>query len=113
MICAADGAKGLECDCREKRTQAMRGRNLGRDISVDSAPMVRAVSASRYLPRLHFKAHWTQEFMPQKIHRQIDTQFHLQCCRSETRCFSRLGWVVAKFLPTDSAEEPIIQTPGQ
>ena len=31
---------------REKRTQALPGRNLGRDISVDSEPMVLANGAS-------------------------------------------------------------------
>ena len=44
----------LACEGREKRTQALRGRNLGRDIPADSAPMVRAVSASLCLSGLPF-----------------------------------------------------------
>ncbi len=38
----------------------------GRDIAVDSAPRVPAGSTSSYLSSLLFKAHGTQEFMPQK-----------------------------------------------
>jgi hypothetical protein len=64
----------LACEGREKRTQALRGRNLGRDIPADSAPMVRAVSASLCLP---FPPHWTQELMPSKIHRQTAGQIQI------------------------------------
>ncbi len=81
----------IEKGCREKRTQALRGRNLalrgpnlarrgrnrGRDISVDSAQMVPAGSTSSYLSSLLFKAHWTQEFMPQKLHLQSGSDFPL------------------------------------
>jgi hypothetical protein len=49
-------------------TQALRGRNLGSDIPVDSVPIVRAVSASRFRGDCFLKAHWTQEPMPQKSH---------------------------------------------
>ena len=49
------GSLSIHWKIRERPTQAMRGRNLGRDISVASAPMVRAASASLCSPRLPFK----------------------------------------------------------
>jgi hypothetical protein len=67
----------LACEGREKRTQALRGRNLGRDIPADSDGMVRAVSASLCLPGLPFPPHWTQELMPSKIHRQTAGQIQI------------------------------------
>src|SRR6056297_313829 len=44
----------------------MRGRNLGRDIPVDSAPVVRLMAGKFTLAGHPFFAHWTQEPMPQK-----------------------------------------------
>jgi len=44
----------------------MRGRNLGRDIPVDSAPVVRLMPGKFTLAGHPFFAHWTQEPMPQK-----------------------------------------------
>jgi len=38
---AADVETWYSRQCREKPTQALRGRNLGRDIPVDSAPIAR------------------------------------------------------------------------
>ena len=52
---AADVETWYSRKCREKPTQALRGRKLGRDIPVDSAPMVRAVSTSLCSPKLPFK----------------------------------------------------------
>jgi len=51
---AADVETWYSRKCQEKPTQALRGRNLGRDIPVDSAPMVRAVSTNVAPPRLIF-----------------------------------------------------------
>ena len=51
---AADVETWYSRKCREKPTQALRGRKLGRDIPVDSAPMVRAVSTNVAPPRLLF-----------------------------------------------------------
>ena len=51
---AADVETWYSHKCRKKPTQALRGRNLGRDIPVDSAPMVRAVSTNVAPPRLRF-----------------------------------------------------------
>ena len=51
---AADVETWYSRQCREKPTQALRGRNLGRDIPVDSEPMVRAVSTNVAPPRLLF-----------------------------------------------------------
>ena len=92
---------------REKRTQALRGRNLGRDTSVDSAPRVRAVSASLCPSRLSFSAHWTQELMPPKIHFQTGVHFQTRIDASKTSGLPSQSLQILENGPTDSADEAI------
>jgi len=90
----------------------MRGRNLGRDISVDSTLMVQVASASQVSPRLLFNVHWTPESMPEKIPLKTELTFIGAVFLHKHSVFRVLTMSVAHFYPQILRKSQIFSADG-
>jgi hypothetical protein len=64
----------------EKRSQALLGSNLTRDIQADGAPMARPASGGKSSEAVAFEPHWTPERIFEKILRRSRISPIDLCC---------------------------------